>query len=143
WDLLGAAHARAETEEQRRVADVAHAEAGDGDVLEDTAIHRLQREAAAPLENAIADSDVAKAAIRLGAAFDSAGALPAMRLPPIVGKTLEAAVEQRSQLVVAGDVAICDDDVLGYARMAERERAFWNDGIVPWPIAADLPHHSV
>src|SRR5438132_727547 len=53
WDLLGAAHARAETEEHRRVADVAHAEAGDGDVLEDTAIHRLQREAAAPLENAI------------------------------------------------------------------------------------------
>jgi hypothetical protein len=79
-DLGGSAHPRPETEEQRRVADVAQGKTGDADILQDAAIDGLERKTAAALENAVADRDVAEPAIRLGAAFDPAGALPAMRV---------------------------------------------------------------
>src|SRR6185437_11624922 len=79
-DLPGAAHARAETQENRRVTNVAHGKSDHGDVFHDPAIYRLQREPAAALEDAVADGNVPESTIRLRTALDAAGALPAMVL---------------------------------------------------------------
>src|ERR1700726_917449 len=129
-DLPGAAHARAETQENRRVANVAHCKPDHGDVFHDPAVYRLQREPAAALEDAVGDGNVPESAIRLRTALDAAGALPAVVLPGI-RKAFEAAVEQRSELIAAGNVAIGDRNVLGHARKSERKRALRADRVVP------------
>ena len=47
---------------------------------------------------------------------------------------LESAVEQSAELVFSGDVTIGDGDILGGARIAQRERTLGTDGIVPGRI---------
>src|SRR5579872_3372794 len=118
--VRGATHARAEAQENRRVADVAHGNPDDCDVFDDSAIYSLQREAAAALEDAIRDGDVSESTVRLRAALDTAGVLPAIALAD-VRKGFEAAVEQRPDLVAAGDIAIGDCHILGRARISEGE----------------------
>src|SRR5215475_4482490 len=89
----GAAHARAQAQENRRIADVAHGDPDHRDVFHDPAIHRLQRQAAAALEDAVSDGNVFESTVRFRAALDAAGALPVTVLPDI-RKRFEAAVEQ-------------------------------------------------
>src|SRR5262249_61722580 len=88
-DLRGATHARAQAQENRRVADVAHGHADHRNVFHDSAIHRLQREAAAALEDAVSDGNVPESAIRLRAELDAAGALPVTVLRDL-GRGFEA-----------------------------------------------------
>src|SRR5262245_50358142 len=126
----GATQARSEPQEQRRVADVAHRDPCHGDVLHGAAIDRLEREAAAAFKDAVCNGNVPEAAVRFGAALDATGARP----PVILGslrKALEAAVDERADLVAARDVAIGDRDVLGRARIAESKRTLRADRIVP------------
>ena len=57
----------AETEEERR-ADVAHGDAGEGDVFHERAVNRFEREAAAAFKDAVGDGDVLESAVGFGAA---------------------------------------------------------------------------
>src|SRR5262245_9063019 len=79
----GAAQARSEPQEQRRVSDVAHGNPCHGDVLQDATIDRRERDAAAALEHAISNSDAPKPAVRFRAALDATGALPTMFLESV------------------------------------------------------------
>src|SRR5262249_49651291 len=112
-----------------------HGDPHDRDVLHASAIHGLEREAAAALEDAVGHRNVLEAAVRFRAALDAAGALPATVLRSI-GKRFEAAVEQRADLIAAGDQAIGDGDILGCTRMAEGKRALQADRVVPGRIYA-------
>src|SRR5262249_53332062 len=100
------------------------------DVFDYPAIHGRQHETAATLEDAVADGDIPESPVRLRAELDAAGAVPVTGLPEI-HKGLEAAVEQRAELIAASDVAIGDHDVLGRARISEGKRALGADRIVP------------
>src|SRR6266481_7706083 len=75
-ELLRPTHACAQAQEDRRVTDVAHGNPDHRDVFHDAAIHSLQREAAAALEDAVSDGNVPESAIRLRAELDAAGAPP-------------------------------------------------------------------
>src|SRR6202044_3693215 len=65
------AHTAADTEEKGRVGDVSHGDVGDGDVLNDGAIHRFEREAARPVKDHVRDGDVAEIAFGFSADFDA------------------------------------------------------------------------
>ena len=121
---------RAEAQIKRRVAQVAHGDAGERDVLDHTAVDGFECEAAAALEHAVADGDVPEAAVGFRAAFDASGPVPDIvrKLRP---EALEATVQQCAHLVVAGDVAIADRHVFGDPGRAEREGAFGADRVVP------------
>src|SRR5262249_24603170 len=116
--LRGAAHARAQAQENRCVTYVAHSNPNHRDVFHDAAIHGLQRESAAALEDAVSDGNVPESTVRLRAELDAAGALPVTVFRNI-RRGFEAAVEERPDLVAAGDVAIGDCDILGRACISE------------------------
>ena len=115
--LLGAAQARAETQEERRADDVAHGDVGDGDVFAERAVFAFEREAHAAFEDAVGDGDVLEAAVGFGAALDAA---VAGETGDVGSEFLPGAVEHGAQFVGAGDVAVGDGHVLGGAVVAER-----------------------
>src|SRR5262249_33262393 len=116
----------AQANEDRRVGDVAHGDVVKGDVLQQSAIHRFQRQAAAVIEHTIGNSDVFEAAIGFGAELDAAGWAAAAVL---VVFALVGAV-QESALVIAADLAIGDGEVFGGAGEAQPEGALGADAVV-------------
>src|SRR5215471_2438203 len=72
----GAAHARPQAQENRRVTDIAHGNPDHRNVFYYSAINGLQRKAAAAFEDTVGDGNVPESTIRLGAELDPAGALP-------------------------------------------------------------------
>ena len=115
-----------------QVDDVAHGDVGDGDVFEQCAVDRLEREALAAFEDAVGDGDVAEAAVGLGAALDAAGAADLVVGRP--GELLAGAVEDGAELGRAGDVAVGDGDVLAW-RGCSRGRS-WTWGRCRRPRAS-------
>ncbi len=121
------APAVAQAQEQRGGRDLAHDDVADRHVLDHPAIDGLQRQAARTVEDAVADGDVAKAAVGLRADLDAAGN------PVLVGRQLlgaaQRAVQHRAE-VVAADLAAADLHPLGGARDAQGQRALQHDGVV-------------
>jgi len=125
--VFGAAQTGAKAEEERRGADVAHGDVGNGDVFAEGAVFALEGEAVAAVEDAVGDGDVFEATVGLSAALDAAGAGDA----GFGGEEFEGAVEEGAELVGAGDVAVGDGDVFGGAGVAEGKAALGADGVVP------------
>src|SRR6266496_702996 len=121
------AHARSQTDEDRRFFDIAHSEIGNRDVFDDPAIHGLNRQAAASIENAIRNRNVLEAAIGLGTKFDSSGA----RYRYVGRKALVARVEDRAFFETAGHDAVCDRNHFGGARIPQRVGTLEANAIVP------------
>ena len=123
----GTAHAAGEAQEDRRVGDLAHRDVRDRHVLEQPAVHRLEREAARAVEHDVRDRDVPEPAVRLGAELDASRRAVAVgrrgRRAPV------RAVEHRAHVEAAHD-AVRDRDVLRGARLAEREGALEHDRVV-------------
>ena len=117
---FGAAEAAAEAHEDGAGDDVAHGEVGDGDVFEEGAVYGFEREALAAFEDAVGDGDVDESAVGFGAALDAAGAADLLVVGGAV-EFFEGAVEDRSEVIAAGDEAVGDGDVLGGAVVAEGE----------------------
>ena len=89
------------------------------DVFQHRAVHGLEREPLASVEDAIGNGDVLESAVRFGAELDAPGAGNA----EIRRETLEGAIQQRAFLEVAADKAVGDGDHLGGARKAQSQRS--------------------
>src|SRR5215469_10817799 len=98
---------RAESQKEWRITDVAHGNASEGDVLDRPAINVFKREAAATLEDAVADRDIFEPTVRFGAALD-----PPRRLRGIGIDRLESTVKHRTYREAAGYVAVANRDIL-------------------------------
>ena len=97
------------------------------DILHGRTVDRLESQAAAVLEGAAADGDVAEAAIALGAQLDaSCGAVAIGSLECLCGA---GAVEQRAY-VVAADLAVLDEHMLGRLGPSQGVGALEHNGIV-------------
>ena len=122
---------RAESQKEWRITDVAHGNASEGDVLDRPAINAFEREAAATLEDAVADRDIFEPTVRFGATLD-----PPRRLRGIGIDRLESTVKHRTYREAAGYVAVANRDILGRACFAKRKRALQADTIVPRRVYA-------
>ena len=97
------------------------------DILHGRTINRLEGQAAAMLEGATADGDVAEAAIALGAQLDaSCGAVTVGSLERVGGA---GAIEERTY-VVAADLTVLDEHMLGGFGPSQGVGALEHDGIV-------------
>jgi len=133
------AQAAAETNEKGDIYEITHGDIGDSDVFKEAAIHRFEGDAVTGFNHAIGDGDVAKAAVGFGAEFDAAGAGGLVSGPD----EFESGVEERALLVAAGDVAIGDRDLIGGAGIAEAERTFEADAVIPGRIDAAIGDANV
>ena len=136
---VGPAPPIAQAQEEGRGGHVAQGEPSRDDMVHHPAIHRFEREAPAVRKAAILDPHIAIAAIAFGAELDPAGDAV------LVGRELlrhaTGAVEHRSH-VVAGQVAVADQDIFRRDCAAERMAALDHDGVVIGRIdpAAFDPH---
>ena len=157
---VAAAAAVAETQEDRRVRNVAQREIRDGDILEYAAVDGLEREAAAVFEHAVGNRDVPEAAEGFGAELDASGRTAAMgeraglraegeaagralgsRFREI-DAALAGAVEQRADVVAAHE-AVGDRNVFRGARIAERRAALEADAVVERRVHAAIGNADV
>src|SRR5258708_37802635 len=91
------------------------------------------------MEHAVDDGDVFETAVRFGPELDAAGAVYFC----IRGKALVSRVEQGAFLEAAGDHAIADGHHFGRGGVAEGERTFQADGVVPGRIDAAIGDANV
>src|SRR5581483_5917661 len=81
----------------------------------------------AALEDIPGDGDVDESAVGFGAAFDAPGSVG-----PLIGRELlVGAIEDRAELIAAGDPVVGDGDVARCACVAEREARLGADAIIP------------
>ena len=114
---------RAPRRRKNGARDIAHGDAGEGDVFNDGAVDGFKREALAAFEDAVGDGDVLEAAVGvLGAELDAARADAALWASAIC---FQVPSRTRAELVVAGDVAVGDGEVFGRARVARAQRSSW------------------
>ncbi len=122
--IVRAAQPGAETDEDRRVHDVAHRDVRDGHVLHRAAVHLFERKPAAIIEHAVGNRDVLESAVGFGAELDAA-----RRAAAASRRAFVRAVEQRAFLVTA-HLAVHDGDVLRCAGVAEAEATLETDAVV-------------
>ena len=127
------AHAPAETEKERDIDRIAHGDVADGHVFEQSAIDRLERDAATRIGNTIRDGNVAETAVGFCAELDAA-----VSGRFFGGDGLVSVVEQRAFFVASGNVTIRDGHVIRRARVPEAEGTFQADAIVPGRVDAAI-----
>jgi len=128
---LGAAQTCTQAQEDRRIDNIAHRDIADHDILQMTAIDRLQGQATATLEDAVRDGDVLESATRLRAELDATrhkAVVGSLRLVALPGAIQDAAT------VVTAHQAIRDGHILRILEVAQAIRSLQHDGIVPGRI---------
>ena len=104
---LRAAHACAKSQENRRAADVAHGDVVKRHVFKQCAIHAFQSYAVTALKDAIADRDVFESAVGFCPKLNA----PRARHANVRTVLFKCSIEESSDLVAAGDIAVCNGDV--------------------------------
>ena len=135
-----ATEARAEAKEERRADEIALGDVGDGDVFDERTVLGFDGQPHATFEDAVGDGDITEAAVGFGAELDAA---IADRSGCVGSEFLEGAIEDRAELVVAGDLAVGDGDVVGGAVVAEGEAGLEADGIVTGGVDGEVGDANV
>src|SRR5262249_28968825 len=98
--------------EDRAVGDIAHGDVADADVFQQCAVHGLERQPPAGIEDAVGDGDVFESAVGFGAKLDPTGAGASLA-------DFVSAVEESSHLPAA-HLAVGDGDVFAWSRPPQR-----------------------
>ena len=99
---------RAKAQENRRAADVAHGDVVKRHVFKQCSVNAFQSDAVTTLEDAIVDGDVFESAVGFRPKLNASGVRHAnVRTVPF-----ECSIEERSDFVAAGDVAVGNGYVL-------------------------------
>nr|GFC99306.1 hypothetical protein [Tanacetum cinerariifolium] len=128
-----AAHPGAQTQKNWRVDDVAHRDVADNHVFEQAAIHGFQGQAAAVFKHAVADGDVAEAAVRLGAALDAAG-----RIDGAVAHAHVVAAVDVEPVAVGIELQIVNSQVIDARGQQGKMPALPHRKIAQYHVAAQL-----
>src|SRR5262245_54949358 len=138
--LLGSSRAITEPDKDGRIDDIAHRDVVDRDILEDAAIHFLERESARVVEDDVRYRDVLESAIRF---------CPELQAPCgaalAVGLWVHSFVRavQKRTFVVSADLRVRNRDVLRGARKTQRVVALQADCVVEWRVDADIRNANI
>src|SRR4029077_16509583 len=133
-DSFRAPHAAAQAEKQGDIGDIAHCDITDGNVFQQRAVHRLQRDSPAIVNDTVRYRDISESPVGLRPQLDS----------PVAGRfvvrpnALERRVKQRAFLVAAGYVTVRDCHVVGGSGEAEPIATLQADAVVPRGVYAAM-----
>src|ERR1700730_17616430 len=129
---FGSPHPAAQTEKEGNVDDVPHGDIGDGDVFEQRAIPRLQRDSPAILNHAVGYGDVTEATVAFRTEFDP----PVAGNLGIRGEAFVSGIEHGAFFIAAGDVAVGDGNVVGGSGKSQAVGIFQANAVIPWRVDA-------
>ena len=114
-----------------------HGDTGKCDAFNQCAIGAFNRKTLTAVENTVGDRNILKASIGFGAKLDASVKLRwevGLYLGPLCFVRRPAfprAIQHGSHLIGTGDITSADRDVLGCARITQREGAFRTNSIIP------------